>query len=212
MLPATPWDSAKWPALSAAEVLGHLVSADTSPWPCWRKTENSMWGAFWKNCVGQQCKDLSLAERLRMLDRCVRPVLSFRSTRWAWTITLAQAQDRLQRRMLSQFFRLERLPLEDSDKYHRRRMRAISNLARQHGSWGQLHAQRVILWASHLERPRNCRSPAAILYNWHGSSWLEDRRRDPDVGGVGRPGTRFTSGPVVTRWDDGVVNARLELH
>ena len=211
MLPATAWDSSKWHALSAAEVLGHLVSADTSPWPRWRKTEKAMWCAFWSNCVGPQCKDLSLAERLRMLDRCVRPVLFFRCTRWAWTTTLSQAQDRLQRRMLSQFFRIERLPLEDADKYHRRRMRAISNLARQHGTWGQSHAQRVVSWAAHLERPRNSKSPAAIFHAWHGSSWLDCRRRDPDVGGVGRPGTRSASGPVVARWEDGVINARMEL-
>ena len=138
-------------------------------------------------------------------------VSGFRSTRWAWTMALSQAQDRLQRRMISQFFRLERMPLEDAAKYNRRRMRAISNLVRQHGSWGQLHARRVVSWAAHLERPRNSKSLAAILYSWHGSRWLDERRRGPEFGGAGRPGTRACSGPVVARWDDGVINAKLEL-
>ena len=146
-----------------------------------------MWGSLWRNCVWPQCSDLSQSERLRMLDRSVRPVFFFRNTRWAWTRTLAQAQDRLKRSMLSQFLRLEHLPPEDAAAYNRRRMRDISNLVRGHGTWGQLHAQRVVSWASHLERPRNSRSVADRL------------------------GTRTSSGPVATRCDHGFVNARMEL-
>ena len=113
--------------------------------------------------------------------------------------------------MLAQFSNLEHLPLQSPAQYNRRRMRAVSSLAREQGAWGLLHAQRVVDWAAHLERPRNANSLAAILYAWHGSDWLNARRRDPDIGGADRPGTRASSGPVVARWDDGVFAARLEL-
>ena len=123
-----------------------------------------------------------------MMNRTVKPVLSFRNTRWAWTATLAQEQNRIQRRMLAQFSNLKHLPLQSPAKYTRLGLRAVSSLAREQGAWGLLHAQRVVDWAAHLERPRNGNSLAAILYAWHGSDWLNARRRDPDIGGAGRPG------------------------
>ena len=90
-------------------------------------------------------------------------------------------------------------------------MRSVSCLPREQGAWGLLHAQRVVDWAAHLERPRNGNSLAAILYDWHVSAWLNARRRDPVIGGADRPGPRASSGPVVARWDDGVISGRMEL-
>ena len=125
--------------------------------------------------------------------------------------SLAQEQDRIQRLMLAQFINVERLPLEDPANYNRRRMRAISCLTREHGAWGHLHAQRIVDWAAHWERPRNSRSLASLLYAWHGPGWLDARRRDPGIGGADRPGTRASSGPVIARWDDGVLSAKMKL-
>ena len=45
MSPSEPdddWDREEWPRPQQAEALGHLVSADASPWPCWHKTEKAM--------------------------------------------------------------------------------------------------------------------------------------------------------------------------
>ena len=69
------YDSCKWPRVSCADVLGHLISDDTSPWPCWKRTKQQMWAAYWKNCVGQQTRSLSMQQRCKMLNRCVRPIL-----------------------------------------------------------------------------------------------------------------------------------------
>jgi hypothetical protein len=110
--------------------------------------------------------------------------------------------------MLSQFVSIERWPCETSEVYFRRRMRAVSNLVHRHGSWGTQHAARVCSWAEHLERPRNQSSLAAILYNWHGARWLEDRRLNPNIGGVLRPGTRSNSGFLHARWDEAISKAR----
>jgi hypothetical protein len=201
-------DDSKWPLCACTDVLGHLISYDSSPWPCWRRTEKRMWGAFWKNCVGQQTRGLSVQQRCKMMNRCVRPVLFFRNTRWPFTISLADAQRKLQRKMLVQFLQVERWPEEPLDTYSQRRFRAAATLAKQHGDWGVEHAKRVCTWSDHLERARNHSSLASLLYRWHNAQWLEERRLNPDVGGPLRPGTRSQSGFVCARWDESVAKAR----
>ena len=111
--PDDDWDHDKWPRLQQAEVLGHLVSADASPWPCWHKTEKAMWAAFWGNCVGPCTRGLTVQERCKLLNRCVRPVLNFRNTRWPFTKALADQENRTQRLMLARFVKVERMPGEE---------------------------------------------------------------------------------------------------
>ena len=170
-----------------------------------------MWAAFWANCVGKQTPGLSVQQRGRMLQRCVWPILAFRNTRWPWTASIAEAQSKLQRRMVVQFLSLERWPCDSLDVYCRRRMRAASMLAKSQGDWGVLHAKRVCNWAEHLERERNYFSLASLLYRWYGAKWLEDRRLSPDFGGPLRPGTRAESGFLCARWDESVSKARSEV-
>ena len=142
-----------------------------------------------------------------MLDRCVLPILTFRNTRWPWTESLADAQNKVQRRMLVQFLSLQRWPCETLDVYSRRRMRAAATLARQQGDWGALHANRFTDWAEHLDSLRNHESLASIFFRWHGADLLEGRRRDPGVGGSLRPGTRASSGFLCARWDESLQKA-----
>ena len=147
-----------------------------------------------------------------MLKRSVKPILSFRNTGWPWSKTLADAQNRTQRMMLAHFVRVERRTEEDDATFHRRRMRVIAGLAREQGLWGRAHAERVVAWSKHLRRPRNGHSLAAKLYCWHDANWLQARRRDNDIGGVDRPGTRLSSGPVPIRWDESVNRASEALN
>ena len=158
-----------------------------------------MWSAYWKNCVGPRTRGLSVRDHCKLLNRCVKPILQFRNTRWPYTQALADEQDRTQRRMLSYFCKLERFPGEDDDAYFRRRMRTVATTARIHGVWGLDHAQRVVAWADHLKRCRNSCSLASRLFSWHDQSWLQVRRLDPLIGGAARPGTRSSSGPVHRR-------------
>ena len=204
-------NSEKWPMQETVDILGHLITANCSPWPCFRRTEKQMWAAYWANCVGKQACGLSVKQRCRMLDRCVQPLLNFRNTRWPWTAAIADAQNKLQRRMLIQFLSVERWPCESLEDYFRRRMRAAADLARQQGDWGTQHAKRVCCWAEHLERPRNRDSVASMLFQWHNAAWLEERRLDSSVGGSLRPGTRSQSGFLNTRWDESVSKAQTML-
>ena len=169
-----------------------------------------MWGACWKNCVGPKVSSLALRDRCRLLERSVKPVLSFRNTRWPWTKALADAQNRTLRRMLSYFIHIQRLPDEPLDRFHRRRMRKVSDTAKHYGEWGVEHARRVLAWADHLKRSRNKKSLASELFCWHDQHWLHARRLNPDVGsGVLRPGTRAAPGPVVKRWDEALAGAEF---
>ena len=209
--PSEPWNSEKWPLFREADVLGHLLSGDSSPWPCWRRTEKSMWASFWKNCIGPKVAALGLNDRCRLLNRSVKPILSFRNTRWPWTRTLSDCQSRTQRRMLSYFLHVQRWPDESLNSWHRRRMRQVANAANESGNWGRDHAQRVLTWSDHLQRERNNGSLAAALFCWHDHHWLEARRLDPGTGGPFRPGTRASPGPVVKRWDEALQDARAHV-
>ena len=164
-----------------------------------------MWSAFWGNCVGPCTRGLGVDQRCRLLDRSVRPVLHFRNTRWPFTKTLADHQNRTQRHMLAHFVRVERLPCEELPNYNRRRMRTIGNLALQRGIWGNEHAKRVVAWADHLERAQNASSLAAQLFLWRDQLWLQQRRIDS---GVMRPMTRALSGFLPKRWDESIQDAR----
>ena len=148
---------------------------------------------------------LSIQQRCRLMNRSVRPVLFFRNTRWPCTRSLAEHQNRLQRHMLAYFVHVERMPWEDLAAHNRRRMRTIGNLARQQGAWGSQHAQRVVEWAEHLERPGNFCSLASRLYRWRGPEWLQNRRNQS---GVNRPGTRILQGYLPKRWDESIADAR----
>ena len=212
IVPADAWDNDKWPLVKEADVLGHLLSYDASPWPCWRRTEKSMWAAFWKNCLGPKVSSLGLRNRCRLLERSVKPVLFFRNTRWPWTQTLADVQSRTLRRMLSYFIHMDRLPEEPLDSFHRRRMRKVSDTAKEYGEWGIEHARRILAWADHLKRSRNGKSLAAEFFKWHDQYWLHARRLDPDVGsGAFRPGTQAAPGPAVKRWDESLIEADFFL-
>ena len=206
--PDVAWDDFKWPRQNRVEVLGHLVSSDASPWPCWHKTEKAMWAAFWGNCVGPCTHGLSVQERCKLLNRSVRPVLNFRNTRWPFTRTLADHQNRTQRLMLARFVKIERQPCEELSNYCRRKMRCVSNLARHQGLWGAEHAKRIIDWADHLQRPQNQSSLAAQLFLWHDAEWLQRRRIES---GVMRPATRATPGFLPKRWDESLEEARTYL-
>ena len=86
-------------------------------------------------------------------------------------------------------------------------MRIIGQFARQQGAWGAEHAERVVDWAEHLERPRNEASSAARLFLWRGPLWLQMRRLES---GVNRPMTRTTPGFLPKRWDEGIEEARAQ--
>ena len=103
-----------------------------------------MWAAFWKNCIEPKVSSLGLRNRCRLLERRVEPFLFFLNTRWPWTQTLADVQSRTLRRMLSYFIHMDRLPEEALDRFHRRRMRKVSDTAKEYGEWGIEHARRIL--------------------------------------------------------------------
>ena len=98
-----------------------------------------MWAAFWGNCVGPGTHGLTLRQRCQLMNRSVRPVLFFRNTRWPFTKSLAEEQNRVQRLMLARSCHVQPWPGEDPAFYNGRRMRIIGALAREQGAWGTVH-------------------------------------------------------------------------
>ena len=205
-------DMEKWPVRSHFPVLGHLLDAAGSSWPCWQNTKRNMWRAFFSNCTGTLVKDLPASTRERLMGRCVLPICDFRSSRWSFHASLAADLDRQQRKMTSILARIPRCADEADAVYFRRRHRQISSHCKSQGLWSLRHAARVCAWNAHLHRPQNARSWAARLLHWHGRDWLASQRLaqgTPSLGG--RTGTRAGPGCPCPRWHDGVVAAETVL-
>ena len=89
-------------------VLGHVVAASASAWPCYEAAEDAAWRAFWRGAGGRAGRALSLRRRLAALEREVRPILGFRWACWPWALALAHGLQRLQRAMIAGCLHLPR--------------------------------------------------------------------------------------------------------
>ena len=206
-------DESKWPVLQHFPVLGHVLDASGSSWPCWQATKTKMWRAFFANCVGNKVQGLPFLAKTKLLGRCVLPVGDFRCTRWTYHGALAADVDRQQRKMMSIMAKIPRRAGELDPTYFRRRHREISFECKRAGLWSLRHSRRVCAWNAHLNRPLNARSWAARLLHWHGEEWLAAQRLLHGTSSLGgRTGTRAGPGCPCPRWHDGVLAASAVLN
>ena len=200
-------DAMKWPVQDIFPVLGHRLDSRGSSWPCWERTKQSMWGAFYRTCGAQGYKQLPHKLQNRTLNRCILPILEYRCTRWSYQETLAEDIDRVQRKMFSILAKVPRQAGENDDTYFRRRRRQVSVTCKTHGLWSIRFAERICKWDAHLCRPANRNSWAAKLLQWQGREWLAIRRARFTSGTC----TRLQPGTPCPRWHDGVASAHAAL-
>ena len=86
----------RWKGVTSMKILGHLIAWDGGVEECYQATMASAWNCFYANCAREFFGNShrSEAARLRLLDRCVLPIVSFRFTRWPFTIKRADLLDR----------------------------------------------------------------------------------------------------------------------
>jgi hypothetical protein len=200
----------RWPQTTEFRCLGHVVSHDGCSNPCFQNTQKLLWMSFFRNCVGNGTRGLSVRAKIKLLDRAVAPAMDFRSPRWPPTAWLGHRLDRIQRKMIASILRIPPSPGEECQEYVRRRARAVSQVVHSTHKWSIRHCSRVHKWHEHLRRPANEKSWPAKLLNFKGRDWLISRRMH--VGSrtpfAGRTHTRALPGHVCTRWHDGAAYAR----
>ena len=184
-------------------MLGHWLQDKGGINICFQSTIQSMWRAFYANCVGANAGKLPVKCRLASVSRAMDAVLRYKWTRWPFTCCRAQQLDAIQRHMYGVMLRLERKRDEPIDVYVRRRGKETAALQRLYGSWSRQWAFGVVGWSEHIERGRNCTTWPAMLSKLRTPTELAERRAL-----TGRPSTRTCSGYVRRRWFETVSFAR----
>ena len=200
----TSRDSIRWPLASTFPCLGHMRQADAGIRQCYTNVKRQMWKAFWGNCGHRALHNASLDLRCDLLNRCCRPVFSYRCSRWPPQATVAKELDSLQCKMVGVLLRLVRHPGESLPDYCKRRCRAARSHCRRLGTWSAYWFARAKAWDGHLERHHSPTCWPMLLRGVHDNEWLRIRRslRRPDGHDL-----RVAPGRPCMRWHEGIAYA-----
>ncbi len=206
-----------WDRVTEFPVLGHVISDSGGIRSCWEASKASLWRAFWGNCKDRRLgKDIPRS--IKLLERSVYPILSFRTSRWPPQKTIASEMDRTHASMLASIQRTPPFPGEEHNCFLRRRMRLAHSKAKDQGIWSDRWYHRFVLWNEHLDR--HPAHPCARILKTRDSNWLM-QRRIPFVATnpmrwaswtslAGRTDTRLNSGHVAQRWESGLELAKSQ--
>jgi len=195
--------------------LGHTLADNGSIKPCCSNTIGAMWRAFYAN-FGKRMRNAPRQDKIKLLNRAVLPIATYRMPRWPYQRTAAQRVDRTQGKMLSIALGVKVMADETPAAFVRRRNLIVSQAATSAGRWSNIWKSRVSKWSQHLNRPRNGNSWAAKTLHYHGKEWLQQQRITHAIGQfgsmlAGRTCTRSFPGVIHKRWHDGVDLALSEL-
>jgi len=188
--------------------LGHTLADNGSIKPCFSNTIGAMWRAFYGNFGKRMC-NAPQQDKIKLLNRAVLPIATYRMPRWPYQRTAAQRVDRTQNKMLSIALGVKAMAHETPEGFVRRKNRIVSQAATSTGKWSAVWKSRVGKWSDHLNRAHNGNSWAAKTLHYHGKEWLQKQRIMHAVGQfgsmlAGRTCTRSIQGVIHKRWHDGV--------
>ena len=132
-------------------------------------------------------------------------VISFRLSRWPFTLSKAKALDRVQRKMVGIMLGVRLHPPESYEAFFRRKNMLISaNMKRK---WSAALANQIVSWKQHVDRnTANC-CWAARLANFRTPAELSRLRSLNN----GRPLVRADAGFTSIRWFESVKRASNHL-
>ena len=202
---AIDWAHSYGPTFAA---LGHTLADNGSIKPCCSNTIAAMWRAFFGN-FGKSMRNAPKHEKIKLLNRAVLPIATYRMPRWPYQRTAAKRLDRVQNKMLSIALGVKAMAHETPEGFVRRRNRVVCEAATETGRWSATWKSRVCKWNEHLNRAHNGHSWAAKTLQYHGKEWLQQQRILNAVGQfgsmlAGRTCTRSIQGVIHKRWHDGV--------
>jgi len=198
-----------WKYVSNYPVLGCVVKCDGSCGPDVRMAEQSCWRRFWSGSGSKLGRRLPTDVRLRDVVRTVRPGLGFKCGWWQYNKTLGSRLDKLQRKIVSCIVRVPPLAHESPEEYNRRRMRVVARHCQSMKQWSCFVADRIVSWYGHCKRA-HLQSWATELLAASHREFLISRRIECGSRSAygGRTDTRSERGPPMTRFEDGVEEAR----
>ena len=200
--------SARWLFTPAFKTLGHIISHDGS---CDKDVDAAIkaaWGRFWSGPGSKKGKTLPTKLKLRDVNRCCRPAVSYRCSWWQWSRSIAKRLDRAQRLIVCACLGFRMRPNEVWEDFVRRRARAAA-FECKHNLWSQHACSRIVSWYSHAKR-NHCASWPGQIFPFHDDLWLRDRRKQCNSPSIfaGKTGTRLKRGPPRIRFETGLELAR----
>lgn len=208
---------ADWSLVTALRVLGHLISPCGGIRRSWLDCRRAMWISFWRN-NGAKYVHSSVANsslNLRLLNRVVRPLLSFRASCWPWQPSVAAEVDLTQTRMLAISAHCPKRLEESLETFFARRVRLAKKQATDSQVWSEHWRLRFCSFDSHLRRHPS--HQASLLLKFRDEEWLQKRRAPyaiqrltgslrPFSMTAGRTNTR-ASRKVQPRWQESATRA-----
>ena len=196
-----------WTLKRSMRCLGQILASNGSIEEDFSHAKTCMWASFWAN-FGPALRRAPKHAKLRFLQGCVRPIASFKWSRWPWQPTYAKKLDQLQTHMLSLVFPCAPVLNEDSSDFFRRRSLNAGRLASSMGRWGAAWARSSIAWHDHVVRAHDTKNWCHYIYSFHGHSWLEAQRlAHSRAGETNRTCTRASRAKVTRRWFEGHADA-----
>ena len=213
----TDGTDARWSNTPCSRILGHIVSDDSSCDTCFKATCDAMWRCFYANCTREHlgCSTIATGYRLRLLNRCILPIMTFRSTRWPFTSKKAATIDRMQAKMIAHILSLKPTPDEPIQNFHMRVARTVGVEVKALGRWSCYWATYQIRWAEHLERESVRGSFIGRIYACQREDWLQQCRRvflsSTRSLWAGGTGTRVANCAPKVRWERSIMDAKTWL-
>ena len=142
-----------WEVLECVEVLGWPIQSNGGYNSLWRKLQSKMWSAFWRNCRKRGWRSLGLKRRLKLLDRCVEPLVLFYLAPVPPEKQLVSKLNKIQRKMVRLLLDFFRYPLEPWKSYTSRASRGAASAIEEHSRWWALQwVKRACEWRDHSKR------------------------------------------------------------
>ena len=214
-----PQQPEKWPVVTIFGVLGHHISNTGAIRPSWDVCRGTMWRAFFRSFADRTGKKIPTEQKVKALQRSVRPVFSYKCSLWPPQVTIAKEIDGVQRKMLSLSSPVPWKPDETAEEHARRQTRQSSRLASQSGLWSKHWIDRALAWDEHVRRNHVGWEWNNKLLNFHNATWLcelrsqyvpsQSQRVSPWTILAGRTGTRAMAGKVQPRWEESINRVRV---
>jgi len=206
-----------WCIVDALKTLGHLISSCGGIRRSWTACRKAMWVSFWRNNGAKPMRSsiAALSHNTRLLNRVVRPLLSYRASCWPWQPSVAAELDLVQTKMLAMTSLCPKRPDESLDTYFARRVRQAKKQAAEDQLWSAHWRLRFCAWNNHLQRHPS--HQATLFLSYRDEQWLQSKRAPYAVQRIsasfrpwtmtaGRTNTRATR-KVQPRWQESASRA-----
>ena len=210
LLPTYPTDTTSthttsdgWKVKDHMRVLGQELAKDRGYGHCFDQGLACAIRVFFTNHCAALVRS-SLKSKSRFLNTVVRPVLSARWARWAWTAGRAARIVGLQRRLCRILWPISRDAQEDDAAFFLRGARLSARRATSIGCWGTRWSADLLSWKAHLDRGHDAKAWSKPALAWQNDAWLSERRSRFSTLTATRTRTRTGQAGIYTRWETGL--------